>query len=62
MDLFCRLTYAMGINQGTEEEAEVHLRLYHSTQNGQDQSSNVQRINAMIMFLTAKYIDVSGTN
>ena len=59
LDYFARMTYALGINTQTEEEAEVYLRMHHSNQTGANQSSNNRRIDAMINFLTAKYVDVS---
>ena len=59
LDYFARMTYALGINTQTDEEAEVYLRMYHSNQTGANQSSNNRRIDAMINFLTVKYVDVS---
>ena len=57
--LFCRMNYALGINQQVEEEAEEYIRLYHSNQNGIDKLRDQKRIFALINYLICKYIDVS---
>ena len=59
IDLYDRLTLALGINQKVEEEAEQFLILYHSNQDGTDHSTNYDRIHAMLMMLIQTYVDVS---
>ena len=59
IDLYTRLTLALGLHQKVEEETDQHLILYHSNQNGKDESTNYERIHAMLMFLIQTYVDVS---
>ena len=59
LDLFSRMTYAIGVDQRVVEETEQHIRLYHSTQNGVNKITDNPRIDALVHFLTCKYVDVS---
>lgn len=56
---YASMCYALGIHQGIIEEAESHIRLYHSYQNGVNRMGDNKRIDNIIEFLTFKFIDVS---
>ena len=58
-EMYCNMLNDLGISEKVEEEAEEHIRLYHSTQNGVNKITDIRRIHAIIKFLSCKYVDVS---
>ena len=59
LGLYANITNTLGLNQQCEDETEVHIRLHHSNQQGVDQSTDDQRIHALVLFLIQYYVDVS---
>ena len=57
--LYANITNALGINQQVEEDAELHITLHHSNQNGKDHSTDHDRTHALVLFLIQTYVDVS---
>ena len=57
--LYASITNALGLNQQVEEEVEVHIRLHHARQDGNDYTTDDDRTHALVLFLIQYYVDVS---
>ena len=58
-DLYIKLTTALGITDGVENELDLYLIYHHSNQNGKNRMGDRDRVYAMMEYLIQTYVDVS---